>query len=126
MTDDRNYPSELNKLDRLPDELLQQWAEKGEHTPMRRAADEINFSRFWLEKMNHDIWAGDRLVAKSLKSYQTMTALLGEVHGRLVELLTDADPTGLGVREKIGSEDIQELITKIETVFRATIKPHEG
>lgn len=123
MTDQRNFPQERKALDPVDEALLNVWINGG--GALAKAAKEILFSRFWLEKMNHDIWAGDKLVSKALKSYQTMTGLLGEVHQTLQDMLDNYDPATQGGPE-IHPDEVQELINKIETTFKASCKLDEG
>jgi hypothetical protein len=123
MTDQRNLPQERKALDPVDEALLNVWLNGG--GALARAAKEILFSRFWLERMERDVWAGDKLVSKALKSYQTMTGLLGEVHQTLQDMLNNYDPATQGGPE-IHPDEVQELINKIETTFKATLKQDEG
>lgn len=113
MTEDRNYPQERKALDPVDDAMLNVWLNAG--GAMGRAAKEIMFSRFWLKKMEQDIWRGDQLVAKALKNHQTTLGLIGEIHKAFE-----------GAREKDRPLDPDYWIFKIERVMKPVIKPDEG
>lgn len=125
MTDQRNFPEERKALDQLPESLLKEWAKKDDYVPMKRAADEILFSRFWLEKMLEDVMRGDQLVAKAAQGYQRMATLMTEVHQRLEEMVNSYDEiTGGGAY--VQPDEVKELISKIERAMRPITHPDEG
>ena len=103
MTVNRNYPQERGALDQLDEALLNVWLNGG--GALSRAAQEILFSRFWLDHMGQDIWRGDQLVAKALKAHQSLMHLVNELRTSL---------------ESKGDQVLVEKIDKVMLVRAAT------
>ncbi len=81
MTDERNYHREREELVPLTDSILDVWTTH--FGALKRAAIEIRFSRFWLERMDSDRRAAEAALAESLRREAELSAVLRDIRTTL-------------------------------------------
>ncbi|MGD9729665.1 MAG: hypothetical protein AB7L09_02690 [Nitrospira sp.] len=110
--DGRNYPQERRALNGIDESLLSVWAKREDM--LGRAGREIVHSRFWLERMERDIWNGNSLVTRSMQRLQLMLGLIQEIRGALVECQGERNL------------DPDHWIGKIDAVMNSPLLLNEG
>jgi len=114
MTDSsRNLPQEKDEMKWLSDSILDVW--KNNTGAMKIAAEEIEFRRFWMDRMESDVRAGQELCGRALLKQGKMIQLINEVHSSLEEAHDTGKPLNLDY-----------LILKITALMNAPAQPVEG
>jgi len=107
----RNLPQERAEMVPIGDDTLQEWEEGGGLA--RQAAREIQFCRFWMEKMEKDITNGQVLAGRALRMQSKMLILITHIRTSLEDSGWSEEP------------EFRDLVDHIEKTMNAKL-PHEG